>query len=184
MTVAKAISFHVGSGAIPTPSPITLEQTNMFSPTVSVEDQINESLPAANVQDQINESEPTSSPASSPLESGPNNIFSPTVNVQDQIVEPSQLRDSSASSESGSSVLDNATAAADYLPPTSAPTTHPTQFPSTRLVDTTSALSSPPTPQIITTRLPSTQPVDAPSSASASQFSSGGKRYNFFRPSD
>jgi hypothetical protein len=174
----------VGMGAIPTPSPITLEQTNMFSPTGSVEDQINESQPAANVQDQINELQPTSSPASSPLESGANNIFSPADNVQDQIAEPPQLRDSSASSGSGSSALDKATAAADYLPPTSAPTTHPTQFPSTRPVDTTSAPSSPPSPQISTTRLPSAQPVAASSSAKASQFSSGGKRRNFFRPSN
>jgi hypothetical protein len=173
----------VGSGARPTSSPFAVEQTNMLSPTFSLGDQINESQPAANIEDQINKSQPTNSPASSPLESGPNNIFSSTVNVQDKIAEAPQLRDP-ASSESGSSVAENANAAADYFPPTSAPTTHPTQFASAQPVETTSAPSSPPTPQIRSTQLPSAQPVAASSSAPASKFSSSGKRYHFFRPSN
>jgi hypothetical protein len=173
----------VGSAAIPTPSPFAVEQTNMLSPTFSLEDQINESQPAANVEERISKSQPTSSPASSPLESGPNNIFSATANVQDEIAEPPQLRDP-ASSESASSVVDDANAAADYLPPTSAPTTHPTQFSSAQPVETTSAPSSPPTPQIRSTQLPSAQPVAVSSLAPVSKFSLGGKRYHFFRPSN
>lgn len=186
-------------GATPTPSPITMGQTNAFSPTVIF-------------QDQINESQPTSSP-SLPLESVPNNIFSPANTSQDQIAEPPQLRDPLVSSESGASVLANATTAEDYLvePPTSAPTTHPTEFPSAQHVDTTTAPSSPPAPQIRSTELPSAQTVDAspaPSSPptptfrstqlpsaqlaaassalpspTTSSFSSGGKRYKFFQPS-
>jgi hypothetical protein len=49
----------------PTPSPITMEQTNAFSPTVNVQDQIDESQPS------------TSSPSISSDESYPNNLFSP-----------------------------------------------------------------------------------------------------------
>jgi hypothetical protein len=181
-----------GPEAGPTPSPITMGQTNVFSPTY-------------NVQDQINESQPTSS-LSIPLEPGPSNIFSTTNEIPDQITETPQLRDPSVSPESSSLVLTNdlplvepptnaptthptQSPSVDALslvePPTSAPTTHPTQLPTKQPVDASSP-SSPPTPQIRSTHLPSAQPVDTastPSSPPTYRFSSGGKRYSFFRPS-
>jgi hypothetical protein len=187
-----------GPEYIPTPSPITFGQTNVFSPTV-------------NIQDQINESQPTSSPLS-PLESFPKNIFSPTNNIQDQIEDPPQLRDPSAPSESGSSVPATATAAEDYLtlvePPTSTPTAHPTQFPTEQPVNAlvkpptrapathptqspsaqpVDALVEPPTraPTTHPTQLPSAQLVDASSTASSpptAQFFSNGKRLNTYDP--
>jgi hypothetical protein len=62
----------------------------------------------------------------------------------------------------------------DVLPlamsPTSAPTTYPTQLPSVQPVDVSSALSAPslpPTPQIRSTQLPSAQAVDASSALSS-----------------
>jgi hypothetical protein len=139
-------------GYIPTPSPITMG----FSPTV-------------NVQDQINEPQPTSSP-SSPLESGPNTDFSPTNNIQDQIENSPQLGVPSTSPESGTSVSTTATAAEDsYLvgPPTSAPTTYPTQFPSTQHVNASSAPSSPATAQLRSSSAPSTHPTQPMDTSSA-----------------
>jgi hypothetical protein len=148
----------------PVRSPITIGQTNDFSPTV-------------NVQDQINESQPTSSP-SSPLKSGPNNIFSPTNNIQDQIENSPQLGLPSTPPESGSSVPTTATAAGDCLPrpPTSAPTTNPTQLPPAQPLDESLAPSSSAmlqflsssAPTIHPTQLPSTQPMDASSAPSSS----------------
>jgi hypothetical protein len=232
-----------GPEARPTPSPITMGQTNAFSPTVNVKDQSNESRPTANVQDQIalgemnNDSSPSklilvgsgATPTPSPISMEQTNVFSPTVNVQNQIDVPQPTSSPTIPLESGPNNIFSPTnkvpeSGAPVLandlplvePPTSAPTAHPTKLPSAKPVDVSSAPSSPPTPQIRSTQLPSSQSAVASSalstpsspptpqirstqlpstvqSAVASSalsspptfpFSSGGKRYSFFQPSE